>query len=107
MSQTAYDGSRSRAGVRDGAVRATETAKQNIVRTLESPSRSARIQTPNAEMNWRMIAVGTSRTRFVSFRTIHPSTGPATMLPTRTSRSVGPTLPIENAFIATAPTASR
>ena len=107
VSQTAYDGSRSRAGVRAGAGRATVTAKQNIVRTLERPSRSAMIQTPNAEMNWMMMAVGTSRTPLVSHRTGRASATPATMLPTRTSSSVGARLPIESDFIATAPTASR
>ena len=82
-------------------------AKLTIVRTLERPSRSARIQTPNVLMNWRMTAVGTSRTSFVSHNMSHASAGPTTMLPTTTNRSVGARLPIENAFIATAPTASR
>ena len=107
MSHTAYDGSRTRAGVRTGARRATKTAKQNIVRTLERPRRSAMIQTPNVEMNWRMIAVGTSSTAFVTFSISHPRTGPTTMLPTTTSSSVGPRLPSVNDCIATAPTASR
>ena len=106
-SQTAYDGTRIRAGVSSGARRATAIAKLTIVRTLERPSRSARIQTPNVVMNWTMTAVGTSLMFCVSHRRGQDSAIPATMLPTTTSRSVGATFPTENAFTATAPTASR
>ncbi len=93
--------------MRSGARRAAAMAKLTVVRTLESPSRSARIHTPNALMNWRMMEVGASRTLSTSRRTSHASAGPATMLPTTMNRRFGAREPIENVFAATAPTASR
>ena len=65
-------------------------AKQTIVRTLERPSRSARIQTPNVADE-----LEDDRRRHVLDCAREPqhqprrATGPTTMLPTTTSSSVG------------------
>src|SRR5262245_58173729 len=107
VSHTAYEGTRIRAGVRAGAVRATVTAKHTIVSPPERPIASARIQTPNVVTNCRITAVGTSRIRAVHLRVSHPSAGPTTRLPATANRNVGATDPIEKLLAATAPTARR
>ena len=95
VSHTAYDGMRSRAGMRSGAVRATAMAKHTMVSTPERPIRSASIQTPNVVTNWRMMAVGTSCTRSVQRSVSHASAGPATTLPATANRKAGATAPKE------------
>ena len=82
-------------------------AKHTIVSTPERPTRSATIQTPNALMNWTMIAVGTSSILRVAARRSLPIRGPATTLPATASRNAGATLRMENAPATIAPTASR
>jgi hypothetical protein len=59
-SQTAYDGIRSLAGVRSGALRAAMIAYTTTVMMPERCSRSAIIHTAHVERNCTMTAVATS-----------------------------------------------
>ena len=106
-SHTAYDGTRTAAGIEGDERRDKTTAAVTITSTPDSASRSARIQMPNVPMNCMTIELGTCEKR----RTMLPNTNayntPTTTLPISTNAS-DDTTPIElPAFAIAAPTASR
>src|SRR5712671_6211851 len=86
-SQTAYEGIRSRAGIRAGELRAVAMAKVTMVMIPERRSRSARIQTANVATNWMMTEVATSVTRETVKSKTRDKAMPTSTLPTDTTVS--------------------
>src|SRR4051812_9607728 len=80
---------RSRAGMRVGAVLAVRIAYATMVMMLDSRRRSARIQTPNVEMNWTITEVATSRIRPITASVRRDRTAARITLPTETTSSSG------------------
>src|SRR5262249_5616344 len=106
-SQTAYDGTRRRAGMSCGEVRAVWMAKTTTVMIPESRSSSASIQTAKVETNCTITDVATSSTLAIVRLATQERARARTPLPAEASARRGTALQPEKAPVIAVATARR